>query len=69
MVAALVLCASALVLRPPHFEGYAVVMAAMMFAQGLQTAVFMAIRPKPARLGWRSRPLWEYSGRERRSAD
>jgi len=47
MVAALVLCASALVLRPPHFEGYALVMAAMIFAQGPSSW-----RSVPSQRGW-----------------
>jgi hypothetical protein len=35
-----------------HFEGYAVVMAAMMFVQGLLTMILLALRCK-------QRPPWE----------
>ena len=39
-------------LRGAHFEGYAVLMAAMMFAQGLLTGIFVVLR-------FRQRPPWE----------
>ena len=39
-------------LHGAHFEGYAVVMAAMMFAQGLLTIILLALR-------FKQRPPWE----------